>query len=651
MNKSTTAQQQQRLRRQQQEQHRRQQLLAQLQQQKANYVSNYDLPLNYPAKVVASASNTTDNSSSESSKKTLRTSSEFVNARLLESGLSFDGSATTTSNNDNASSNNYNKSTLANHSMSINRFINNLEGTGCYDAIQVHLSPSSDNDTNDVTVQLKEKNWYKLYIGGGVNSDDLSTFSNASSSTTTAGNVIQLPKVQFETSASLLNLTGYTDVTSASYIVDQTGSTSCKLIHDRPLISYLNNSDSIVRRWLMPAHPNDAVDTTTKQNEVDELEIDNQLAIGGGTQTSLGIHATFHDVDYESTRSYKEYIRCLGVRLANHARGASGGGGGGGSYKPSTSTPESMSGPYTYLDWNIALKDVLPKRSSTHPYILDCSSDIAKQSGTYLKHSLEGGLYMNGCLCNDRYDPTLGYDYHIKGEVAGPPGDVGFVKLHCGYNWHLPVELIRLMMFGVNHNDNGYIKEKNDSDESPLVAGMALHSSFNFGILRPLTFNGLLGSGVGGNNSPSSLVPSSDRFYIGGPGQLRGFLPAGIGPRSTEGGSSVPGGDALGGDLFYASMLSTSIPFPTYFATLRNNGGRLFGFVNAGTCVAVGGDRLNMSSAVCNRILQSSRVSVGGGVSAGLPMGRFEATYAIPIRCGPRDARKAVQFGFGFSFG
>ena len=642
----TTSAAQQRLRRQQQEQHRRQQLLAQLQQQKANYVSNYDLPLNYPANVVASVSNTTDNSGNESSNKPLRTSSDFINARLLEAGLLFDGSSATSSNNGKSSSNNNNKSTLANHSMSINRFINNLEGTGCYDAIQVHLSPSSSSgskqqdDTNDVTVQLKEKNWYKLYIGGGVNSDDLSSFSNSSS---TSGNVIQLPKVQFETSASLLNLTGYTDVTSASYIVDQTGSTNFKLIHDRPLISYLNK-DSAVRRWLMPANPNDAVDTTT-QNEVDELESQvYDIDIGGGTQTLLGIHATFHDVDYESTRSYKEYIRCLGVRLANHARGASGG-----SYKPSTSLPESMSGPYTYLDWNIALKDILPKRSSTHPYILDCSSEIANQSGTYLKHSLEGGLYMNGCLCNDRYDPTLGYDYHIKGEVAGPPGDVGFMKLHCGYNWHLPVELIRLMMFGVTNNE--YREEKNSGDESPLVVGMALHSSFNFGILRPLTFNGLLGSGGGGSNrSSTTLVPSSDRFYIGGPGQLRGFLPAGIGPRSSEGGSSVPGGDSLGGDLFYTSMLSTSIPFPTYFSTLRNNGGRLFGFVNAGTCVAVG-DQFNMSPTICNRILQSSRVSVGGGISAGLPMGRFEATYAIPIRYGPRDARKNVQFGFGFSFG
>ena len=96
-----------------------------------------------------------------------------------------------------------------------------------------------------------------------------------------------------------------------------------------------------------------------------------------------------------------------------------------------------------------------------------------------------------------------------------------------------------------------------------------------------------------------NMVPSSDRFYIGGPGQLRGFMPAGIGPRSSasKGGSSVPGGDALGGDLFYTSTLAMSVPFPSYFATLRQNGARIFGFANAGTCCAnnVGDDTSNIS--------------------------------------------------------
>ncbi len=34
--------------------------------------------------------------------------------------------------------------------------------------------------------------------------------------------------------------------------------------------------------------------------------------------------------------------------------------------------------------------------------------------------------------------------------------------------------------------------------------------------------------------------------------------------------------------------------------------------------------------------IQSTRVDVGGGISVGSPMGRFEATYAVPIRYSPR---------------
>ena len=63
------------------------------------------------------------------------------------------------------------------------------------------------------------------------------------------------------------------------------------------------------------------------------------------------------------------------------------------------------------------------------------------------------------------------------------------------------------------------------------------------------------------------------------------------------------------------------------------------------------GNLLLLGLPVWNQILQSSRVAVGGGVSVGSPMGRFEATYVVPMRYGPRDARKSVQFGFGFSFG
>ena len=187
-------------------------------------------------------------------------------------------------------------------------------------------------------------------------------------------------------------------------------------------------------------------------------------------------------------------------------------------------------------------------------------------------------------------------------------------------------------------------------DDGHSVTGMTLHSSFNCGVIRPLTFGGSLGDIANGPDNPSSSLPPSDRFYVGGPGQLRGFLPAGIGPRSRGGGSSVPGGDALGGDLFYTSTIAVSAPFPSCLSALRGNGARLFGFANAGTCVSASPLIGLGCSSVWNRALMSTRLAVGGGVSVGLPIGRLEATYAIPLRYGPRDARRSIQFGLSAQF-
>ena len=85
------------------------------------------------------------------------------------------------------------------------------------------------------------------------------------------------------------------------------------------------------------------------------------------------------------------------------------------------------------------------------------------------------------------------------------------------------------------------------------------------------------------------------------------------------------------------------MPFPGNI--LSNFGLRLFGFANAGTLTG-------LSSAVnVNSFMRSTRVAVGGGISAATPMGRLEATYAVPLHYGPRDARRSVQAGIGFTFG
>jgi outer membrane protein assembly factor BamA len=118
-----------------------------------------------------------------------------------------------------------------------------------------------------------------------------------------------------------------------------------------------------------------------------------------------------------------------------------------------------------------------------------------------------------------------------------------------------------------------------------------------------------------------------------------------------KGGASCPGGDTLGGDLFYTATLAASVPFPAV-AFLRDNGVRCFGFANVGTVSGGGLDDAGVGVVVpFLSILQSTRASVGGGVSMATAFGRLEATYATPLRYSPRDARKSVQIGLGFSFG
>lgn len=172
-----------------------------------------------------------------------------------------------------------------------------------------------------------------------------------------------------------------------------------------------------------------------------------------------------------------------------------------------------------------------------------------------------------------------------------------------------------------------------------MLQGLSFHSSFHFGLMKRVSFNGLLPADDRGGSTNLS-----DRFYVGGPHQLRGFVPAGIGPRAEKGGASTPGGDSIGGDAFYTATAALSVPFPG-IKYLSHNGFRLFSFANAGTLAGMDPSLTPRSFA------NSTRTSVGGGVSVGTPIGRMEVTYAVPMRYGPRDARKSVQAGVGLNFG
>ncbi len=527
-----------------------------------HHTQSFPIKLIFPANIYGvekSNESTEQEQTGPSENASLRTNKDFINYRLMETDIDLVSEES---------------NPLAAVNESLRDFVSDLEGTGCYDSVQVVIgrlkdSPSA-SDARQLDVILKEKNWYKLYIGGGLKQDHNLVSSSG-----------LIPKVQFETSASLVNLSGNTDVTHLNYAIDQTSSPTISFTHTRPLYSLLSGGIS-----------------------------DRVLNMDQGSKIGVTMKAEVDTIDYEHIRSSKDHVQKLGVKVSNTTSGSSSSG--------------HLSEFYSGLEWSLALRDVLPRRHTTVPYQYDASQEIVAVSGPNLKHSIIADFRLNGILTDSRFQPSSGIDSYGGVEVAGPPGDVGFAKIWGGLMLHLPVVPL---LEETNAQSAGSFHQ--------LLNGLSLHTAVHGGILKSLTFGGLCST---------STTNISDRYHIGGPHQLRGFSHSGIGPRSVAGGSSAPGGDSFGGDVFYTASQSISMPFPGNELLSKNNV-RVFGFVNAGTLTSFE-NAMDLSG-----FLRSSRVSFGAGVSFGLPLGRVEATYSVPFRYGPRDCRRAAQGGIGFNFG
>ena len=226
------------------------QLQRQMQERFAEHVSDYSIEVEFPAKV-ASATETP-----------VRTNADLVQHRLIEAQVEFDE-----------------PQKIGDMTKAISDFIGSMEQSGCYNAVQVKIGESEEAGKQALEVVLNEKRWYRLYIGGGLKQESLETFGETS-----------FPKLQFETSGGLLNLSGHLDTTSLQYAVDQTSATTVSFVHERPLYSILSEHSPLYDKIL----------TTSK-----------------GSQASIAFRAVLDTLDHESTRSYKEYQRLLSLRVAN----------------------------------------------------------------------------------------------------------------------------------------------------------------------------------------------------------------------------------------------------------------------------------------------------------------------------------------------
>lgn len=524
------------------------------------HAQNIPINLKFPAEVISS-----EKSDQKNSGRITRTKAEFVNLRLLESGVLFDDSQT-----------------FRESATGVSEFISNLQETGCYDGVKVmydvgekeQLLTTETKDATDagtdqgrsqtapvntkpllssLKVVLDEKKWYKLYIGGGLKQTSLDGIDSGSSS--------NLPKVQFETNASLLNLRGVTDITTMSYSIDQTSDRTMFISHDRPLFSLFPEYSFMYNKCVL-----------------------------AGTRNHFNVKACYDIDDHEWTRSYKQFNRGIQCTFSNRPGGSN-----------SSMIPDIWSA----LTYSMSLRDIIPRRHPKLPYACDASPEIVAQTGPNLCHSVKYTYQTNGAYTDSKFNPTNGIDYSVTGELAGPPGDVGFAKVEGGGAVHFPV----------------------------ATKGLVLHASLYGGIMKALDFQGLC----------RDTTCISDRFFRGGPLQLRGFQPSGIGPRAKTGGRSVTGGDSLGGELYYTANIAASVPSPIF----QDSGLRLFGFTNLGTLSNV---NLKQNRTSFEGMMKSSRISVGGGACVATPMGRLELTYAVPLRFGAKDARKNLQFGFGFTF-
>lgn len=223
--------------------------------------------------------------------------------------------------------------------------------------------------------------------------------------------------------------------------------------------------------------------------------------------------------------------------------------------------------------------------------------------------------------------PTKGYLLKTTAELAGLgplAGDVAFGKLEAESQGNLPIPIPGL------------------SDTE--TTGVSLTTSFRGGLLCPLSLQ---------NQSSPTHSRINDRFFLGGPTDVRGFRFAGLGPHD--------GNDAVGGDVYAAGGASLLFPFPRVGKDkpLRMqafiNGGRLLALQDSGSGKEGPASNQDISRSIQNTLSELGNglpsMAAGIGLVYALPVARFELNFSLPlvVRRG-EETRKGLSVGVGLTF-
>ncbi|MBF0461862.1 MAG: outer membrane protein assembly factor BamA [Magnetococcales bacterium] len=219
--------------------------------------------------------------------------------------------------------------------------------------------------------------------------------------------------------------------------------------------------------------------------------------------------------------------------------------------------------------------------------VLPKSSIIWQQQAIspYLQSMVSNTLTWN--YVDNRLTPTDGQIHRLTTEFSGLGGDVQFARVVTDHQFYYPFDSAKEWV--------GHLRGR-------------------FGVE----------DGLGGD------IPIFERFFLGGSSSLRGFMPSGIGPRTTE-------GDAYGGTHF--EQFNSELFFP--IGSMSEKGVRGLFFVDAGYL----GDTKVLPSDVSDS--GGMRVSSGVGVHWNSPFGPLRFTLGTPIIKGSEDKTRIFDFSIG----
>lgn len=141
----------------------------------------------------------------------------------------------------------------------------------------------------------------------------------------------------------------------------------------------------------------------------------------------------------------------------------------------------------------------------------------------------------------------------------------------------------------------------------------------------------------------NQTIRINDRFFLGGPLNVRGFDYHGAGPHSE--------GAALGGDCYWASGLHLYTPLPfLYHRENLMSYVRLHYFLNGGNVFNT--QSVRSAQTFLSQLTNATRLSCGLGLVLNLMnVARLELNYTVPLWTQAHDrVIKGFQFGVGFTF-